>query len=166
MTDTTDTSAPSTAAERPARKNRLVIAGFLAVAVGLVAFNVVKGRSVPAPRNWGEDLKAALDLGKAEGRQIVVLFVRHPASQMARDLIRYTIAKPDNRNAITEGNFVPVMVRLRGDSKNELMSEYKLKNMPTLILLSPDGEEIRRLEGQATKPEVPFRQDFLGVKAP
>ena len=161
MSEAADTPPPSAPAKRQSGKNRWVIAGFIVVAIALVALNVVRGRALSAPKNWGEDFEAALAQGKAEGRQIVVLFVRHPAGQIARKLIRYTIEKPDNRKAIKEGNFVPVMVRLKGAQKNELMATYDLKSMPTLILLSPDGEEICRREGTETQPEVPFRTEFL-----
>ena len=143
-------------------KNRFVIAGFIVVAIGLAVFSVYKRRSIAPPKGWGVDFTAALAQGKEEGRKIVVLFVSHP-SDLTRNLIQYTISKPGNREALKKGNFVPVMVRLNGPDKDELIATYGLKNMPTLILLTPDGKEIRRLEGLKTTPEVGFRQDFLGV---
>ena len=159
MTDVTE--PPAATPPPPAGKNRWVIAGFIAVGIGLLAFNHLRGRSVDPPDNWGEDLTAALATGKAEGRQIVVLFVYEPPSQTTRNLIRYTIEKPDNRKAVKDGKFVPVMVRVNGPDEAELKERYQLKEIPTLILLSPDGSEICRREGQETKPEVPFRTDFL-----
>ena len=171
MNDTSPQTPPSSPAKhRP--YDRWVKLGFLVVAIGIALVLVLKQRKYPAPENWldgGPNVlaKAKAD-AKAGDRHVLVLFVSHPMGSTSQVLISEVIEKIDNRKAVTAGNFVAVMVRLKGSGKDQLIKDYGLnaERMPTLMILKPDGTELKRREGEATRPEVPFRSDFLDLTKP
>jgi len=156
----TDTQ-PAGKAVGKRKHDRWVKLGFLVVALGIVAFLVIKQRSYPAPAGWGEDLSEALATAKAENRHVVVLFVKHPMGELAKTVITSVINKQDNHKAVKAGNFVPVMVRGPGKQMRE---DYKLTVFPTLMILDANGQEVKRREGSDTRPEVPFRSEFLNLE--
>ena len=156
---------PPPAAKRHRPHDRWVKLGFLVVAVGIAGFLYFRGRKLPAPRDWldAKDLTAALQVAKDQDRHVVVLFVRHPMSQLAEDVIKKVINKQENQTAVKDGHFVAVMVR--GPSA-ELREQYRLSEFPTLMILDPSGREIKRREGLDARPEVPFRSEFLKLDSP
>lgn len=162
MNDTMpDTTAPTPKPRSSSPGQRWVRMGFVVVVIVVVGALSFKHRSMPAPRGWTENLNEALHQARTEGRKTVVLFVDHPIGYYGRKLIQTTLRKPGNRNAIVKGQFVAVMVRLKGKAKKDLMAKYKLSDLPTLLLLDPRGKELNRREGDQTLPEVPFRNEFL-----
>ncbi len=136
----------------------ILLIGAIGVAVYIQFF--VYGKVEP-PRGWLEDFHQAMALAKSQNRKVVVLVTHRKPGDTAQHVIRYVIQKPGNRKAFQEGEFVGVMVRLRGDDKKRMTEEYKITVTPTLLLLSPDGKEITRRQDQETKQEVPFRDSFL-----
>jgi hypothetical protein len=112
---------------------------------------------------WGSDLDAALVTARDEDRPVVAFFVARPPSRVAQRIASAVISKPDNVAALSAGKFVPVVVEVDRNAKDELSTKYKLtsKGLPTLMILTADGEEITRREGTAGTSEVPFRAEFL-----
>ncbi|MHC4984578.1 MAG: hypothetical protein ACYTFO_00320 [Planctomycetota bacterium] len=162
MSESTSTDTQPTGKTAAKRKHdRWVKLGFLVVALGIVAFLVIDQRSFPAPAGWGKNLAEALATAQAENRHVVVLFVKHPMGELAKTVITQVINKSDNHKAVKEGNFVPVMVR--GPS-NQMREDYGLTVFPTLMILDPAGQEVKRREGLDTRPEVPFRSEFLDLE--
>lgn len=159
MTDATESATPSPA---PAKRRRLFPIILLIVVIGVaiyIQFFVIP--QFKPPRGWLEDFDQAMALAKSQNSKVVVLVTHRKPGQTAQHVIRYVIQKPGNRTAFQEGKFVGVMVRLRGDDKERMKEDYKVTVTPTLLLLSPDGKEITRREGEETKQEVPFRDSFL-----
>ena len=162
MNDTMpDTTAPPPKPPSSPPGQRWVRMGFVVVVIVVAGALWFKHRSVPPPRGWSENLDEALHQAHTEGRKTVVLFVDHPIGYYGRKLIRTTLRKPGNRKALKDGKFVAVMVRLKGKAKKDLMAKYKLRELPTLLLLDPKGKELNRREKEHTLPEVPFRGKFL-----
>jgi hypothetical protein len=134
---------------------------FLLVAIGIGIVVYVSGRAAPPLRGWLTDLDEALKLAQQEDRKVVVLFADHPASETGKTLIKGPLNKPDNRNALKEGNFVAVQVRLTGSIRKKMIDTYDLGRRPVLLLLDATGKEITRREGQQTINELGFRTSFL-----
>jgi hypothetical protein len=112
---------------------------------------------------WGSDLNAALVTAKAEDQRVVVFFVASPPSRVAQRIASAVISMPDNVSALSKSGFVPVVVEVDRNTKDELSTKYNLssKGLPTLMILNAEGEEITRREGTAGTNEVGFRADFL-----
>lgn len=152
-----ETGAEAKAAK--SSRDRWIKIGFVlvlaAVAVAIYSFQ----RRDLRIEGWGNDLNAALTRAKAENRMVVVFFVSTPPSDTAREIAQRRIPKPDNVQALKDGNFIPVVVSLDNELKSDPAMKYKLTTLPTLMVLRPDGTERNRHEGMIG--EVNFRQDLL-----
>lgn len=150
-----NTSTPSSA--KDGRKNWIKKALLLAIVFAMVAVYFYQRRGLDI-RGWGEDLNAALVQAKAENRPLVVLFANKSQTPTARALKKH-INRPGNRKALKQGNYITVIVPLDNALDSELARKYKIKSLPTLLLLRPDGTEHNRTVGNIG--EVSFRQNFL-----
>ncbi len=110
---------------------------------------------------WGDNLQDALKQAKAEARPVVVFFVKSTPSAIARENAK-RIRKKGNRKALKNGRFIPVIVELSTSLDSETARRYKIKQLPTLMVIRSDGTERNRHEGEIG--EVPFRGDFLEYK--
>ena len=138
---------------------RLILLAILIACAGIYMWQR-RGLSIDG---WGGDLTAALVTAKAEDQRVVVFFVASPPSRVAQRIASAVISKPDNVVALSAGGFVPVVVEVDRNAKDELSTKYKLnsKGLPTLMILNADGKEIARREGTAGTNEVGFRSEFL-----
>jgi thioredoxin-related protein len=154
MTDTNDKAAQGN------NHGRLVKLGFAVLAVVIVAVVYCSHRTLSPPKGWIDNkLDEAVQQARDENRNLLVLFVSEPPSAMDRKLRDGTLSKKANIDAVREGNFVAVMVRVSRDGREGLFEEYDIKALPTTVIVSPDGHEIARREGFIG--ETNFRNLFL-----
>ncbi|KKK96407.1 hypothetical protein LCGC14_2663070 [marine sediment metagenome] len=147
--------------EPPVRKtgrDRWVKIGFVILLIVVAVVIFMLQRRGLAIKDWGKDLDAALRQAKAEDRPIVVFFVNRPPSDPAKT-IRTRIQKPGNQQALKDGKFIPVIVELSSSLDSDTARRYEVRELPTLMVLTSDGEERNRHEGNIG--EVPFRQKLL-----
>jgi len=116
-------------------------------------------RSGPRLPGWGEDLDAALARAARENRRVLAFFMSEPPSATARWLADNTLRM--NRKAIAESRVVPVKVVLETSLDSETAKRYEIRELPTLMVLSPSGKELNRRTGRVG--EVEFRQGFLDL---
>ena len=140
--------------KRNTRGKLLFLGALLAAAVGIFLLQQ-RGLSLSG---WGSDLDAALQQAQTENRPIVVMFLRNPPSETARQT-KTVIGRPENQKALQDGKFIPVLVETRLDS--DLCKKYSITRLPTLMVLLPNGAERNRYEGIDHIGEIPFRQVFL-----
>jgi len=140
--------------------DRWVKIGFIGVlvAVGLAVY--MMQRRGPQLRGWGEDLPSALAQAQEEGRKVLLLAMSHPPSQIGRTLATTTI--PKNGKAIKEQNLILVKITLSSSLRSATATQYRIKRLPTMLLLDPKGNELSRREGAIG--EVEFRNNFLQPK--
>ncbi len=154
MSEPSDSHPPS--AKR--RTDRRIKLGFLAVA--LVAAGVVFYLQLRPPKGiWSQGLPQGLQKARAENRRLLVLFTSSPPGETARRMEQTTLRKAHNRKAIRDGKFVCVRVTLDTALRSETARRYRIRKLPTMLILSPEGGELNRREGMIG--EVPFRQGFL-----
>ncbi len=145
--------------EKP-RKDRWIRLGFLAVVVVAVGAIYLVQRRGPALKGWNPGLNAALEQAGRENRRLLVFFMYSPPSEAARRMAATTLAQAQNRQAIEKGRFVRVKVPV-SSLQSELARQYKLKSLPTMMVLDSDGIERNRREGFIG--EVAFRRGFLDL---
>ena len=145
--------------KRPARSGpeRWVKLGFLAAAIILAVVVYSRGGTILA--GWREQLPSALEQARREGRKLLVVFMSDPPSQTLRRLAATTLAKQHNADAIREGKFIRVKVKLDSSLKSETAGRHKIRSLPTTLILDANGVELNRREGMIG--EVPFRDGFL-----
>ena len=154
--DSENTTAP--APKKAGGDHRIKIIFLLAAVVGIVAVQFLQ-RSGQVLPDWDEDLQAALDQASQERRMVLVFFADHPPGEISRWLAGGTIRK--NQEAIEEGNFLPVLVRL-SSLDDTLAGRYKIQTLPAMLILDHRGRELNRREGKIG--EGPFRDDFLNLR--
>jgi len=149
--------AQSTPARRPAR-DRWIKLGFVLVA-GAIVIYLVRSHRGPLLEGWGKDLDKALEQGRKENRRIVVFFMSRPPGDTDRWLKEKILGKAGNRKALEDGKFIRVQAQVDTDLKSELAARYKLRELPTFMVLDPQGKELNRREGKIG--ELDFRNGFL-----
>lgn len=135
---------------------------FTLAAIGVIVFIIKSQGSLKAPNGWvNNDLPKAAELARTEGRNLLVLFVESPPSDLDRRLRNTTLAKSDNLKAVQDHNLVAVMVRVGRKNRKEVFEVYNLTRdaLPAMILFDPEGNELGRNEGFIG--EVAFRATFL-----
>ena len=150
-----------TAPARKGRSDRWVKLAFL-VAVAAIGVFVWLSYRTPPLRGFSGDLEKALEKAKAEGRNIVLLFINSPASDNDRFVMQKIIAKRHNLQALEKGNYL--CVRKSTSLRSEMAKRYQLKELPTVLLLGPDGRELNRRQGRGGFGEIEFRKGFLDCK--
>ena len=144
---------------RPAkgRADRWVKLGFVAAAaIAAVAIIFVMRERGVLP-DWSDNLDAALRTAGEGNRKVLVIFLSQPPGEITRQLATGTISK--NRKAITDGEFVCVKAVVPASLDSDLARRYRIRTLPTMLILTPDGKEWNRREGMIG--ELPFRTGFL-----
>jgi hypothetical protein len=140
-------------------RDRWIKIGFVLVLIAVaLAVYMFQQRDLRI-EGWGDDLDAALAQAGDQKRMVVALFVSTPPSETALTIAKRRIPMPDNIKALKDGKFIPVVVSLDDELDSDLAKKYKLTELPTLMVLRPDGSERNRNEGMIG--EVDFRQQFL-----
>ena len=141
--------------------DRWVKIGFLLAAFTVIVIVSVKMRNPTIP-GWRTDLEQAIKQARLENRKIVIFFMSKPPGATDRWIQDNILNKKNNRNAISEGNYLAVTTQLSPALDSELAKRYKITKLPTLLLLDPEGRELNRRE--KTVGEVEFRNGFLDCK--
>lgn len=138
------------------RKAKLV---FLALAVGLAVVVWLSQLRGPMLPGWEDDLEAALKRGAQENRRVLILFLGDPPNQTTRGLAKKVLDQPASREAIQKGNFIRVRAELQSSLKSSLAKKYRIRTLPSLVIISPEGKELNRREGNVGFAD--FWGDFL-----
>jgi len=150
----------------PARpgKNKKVALAFLLVAIIGAGVLYCSHTELRPPPGFGDDLAEAMRLAKERNTNVVVLFVAKPPSETCRWLRNTTLCQEANTQALKDGDFVAVMVRVPSSRRSEIADEFDVTEFPTTLILSPEGEELSRREGKIG--ETDFRNRFLPEAMP
>lgn len=151
------TAVKQTVTSKRGRKHLILFVCIIIIAVAFVQYLQRRG---PRLEGWTDRLDAALNQGRRENRPLLVFFMGSVPGATARRLAGGTLEKSANREAIADGRFIKVKVML--SSASELAGRYKITELPTMVLLSPEGNELNRRSGFIG--EVPFRRGFLDCK--
>ena len=109
-------------------------------------------------------MDGVLSLAKTQDRPILVLFTPAEPDRATRQLYETTLADADNRKAIEDADLILVHVPLANVKASEPARRYEVEDLPTMLLLAPDGSQRKRRVG--TVPKELFRLDFLGAVTP
>ena len=148
---------------RPAAKSgrdRWIKLAFAAVAVAALILVWQLQRTKLRIPGWGKDVQAALAQARNEGRPVLAFFIADPPSATARRMAKTTLSRGANKQAIKQGRFIRVVVV--GSLASDLAKRYKVSQLPTMVIISPQGRLIKSQPGFIG--EVPFRAEFLKVR--
>ena len=154
------TESPPSA--KKSSKDRWVKLAFIVVVLAALIFLALHQRKGPELKGWKKDLPAALREAKETNRPVLVYFTSGPRSHVGEWNVRNTLRKPENRKAIKEGNYIRVEAKLSTSLDSETAKKYRITDMPTMLLLAPDGKERNRRVGKIG--EMDFTGGFLDCK--
>ena len=120
--------------------------------VGLAAVVCLSQLRGPMLPGWEDDLEAALKQGAQENRRVLILFLGDPPSQTTRGLAKRVLDQRASREAIQKGNFIRVRGKLQSSLKSSLAKKYRIRTLPSLVIISPEGKELNRREGMWALP--------------
>lgn len=153
-----DQTPPAAGRKKSPVDKRVKLAFGLAflVMIGLITYFQLRGPML----GWPDDLEGAL-VEARQGNRPVVVFVRSfPISEMGKRMVRGTLAKAGNKEALAKGNFILVEIRFsRGAA---WAGKYGVTKTPTMLVIAADGEKFHREEGFIG--EVDFRRVFLQAR--
>lgn len=107
---------------------------------------------------WTTDFNQALNMAKAESLPIYLYFTGSTWCIWCKKLEK-EIHEQDNFRQKVVGKFIFVKIDLpagmQADEKTkELMQKYAVLGVPTIIIVSPEGQEIARFRYQKIAPEA------------
>jgi len=107
---------------------------------------------------WTTDFDQALELAKAQSRPLYVYFSGHNWCIWCKRMDK-EIHNQDSFRQKMVGKFIFVRVDLPAgspptDKVKELLSSYHVKGVPTVLVISPDGNELSRFRYRQISPEA------------
>ncbi len=136
------------------RKGRLIL---LLIIVGMAIVVWVIQRSGPPLSGWGKDLEAAMKQASEGRRRAVILFQASSPSQPTRDLIKRVLGHSETKKALEGGKFI--RVQLKTSLGSPVAKEYKIRDLPTVVIVDSEGKELNRRVGYISFAE--FLAGFL-----
>ena len=143
-------SSPEDPARKKSSTDRWVKFGFLAVVLIVAAVIYIRHRvGVGSGEAWRTDLDATLAEARKSNRPVLVLF-RPKALDDDTNFVRGEkgVTYPSVRKAVENGNYLCVEVKLDEALTSAAARKYKLKKLPTVIVLSPAGKVLQRAAGR------------------
>lgn len=146
------------AAAPPPRKgrrglDRWVKLAFLLIVLGWVGWQGVGWYFGPSlPVDFTADLPGAMRQAQAQGRNVLVVVYSRPPSEDYKTLALQRMSKPRSREAMRRSNVIVV----RTTSGDASARQFNVTTTPTLLLLGPDGREIRRHVGGIGETDFPL----------
>ena len=140
----TTPARPSKAKRSADRRVKLIFFAVVIVAATAVYFSQRRG---PALSGWGDNLDTALKKGSQEDRPVLVLFLRDPPSETMRKIQKNVLRKPESIKAMQEGKFIRVKIKLTDSLDSSIAKTYRIKKLPTMLIIGSDGKERNRRTG-------------------
>ena len=94
--------------------------------------------------DWGEDLPAALERARSEGKPVLVNFYADWCVWCKR--LEATTLRDSQVADLLSDRVVAVSLDVDGNGK-ELSNQYRVDGLPTILVLDTDGREIGRIPG-------------------
>lgn len=151
------TDPPQPPANPPRRKKfgwGWLVAVTLVALAWAGAFALRGGGEEVQLEGWAHGLEEGQAQAKAQDKPMLVMFTATwcgPCQVMKQNVL----TRPAVDEALKAG-FVPVKVDMSNAGPGDaLVQQYGLSGWPTLIAMSPEGEEIKRIEGLAGPAKSP-----------
>ena len=136
--------------------------GFVPTLVGTATAEPTGQASI----NWHSSLDAAGQLAAQSGRPVLIHFWRTDC-RPCRNMERTIHTQPHVVSAI-QSNFILVKINCKLPESAGTLSHYKIKSVPTEIIVAPDGQVLARIEAapsSSTEYMAALQQGFNAPRA-
>ena len=141
-----ETNAETSGGKPPGRAGRKIVVAIVILAVvGGVYYLQIKPPKLD--KRWGNDLTTAQDTAAKTKRPVIVFFHADPPGQEARKLVKETFRVSQTTKALDRGQWLCVELALPEKLESPQARQFKLAALPTILLLAPDGKELKRATG-------------------
>ncbi|WP_309493394.1 thioredoxin family protein [Candidatus Hecatella orcuttiae] len=109
--------------------------------------------------NWRHDFHEALNLAQVEGKLLMMEFYADWCG-WCRKLDMETYTDPRLAAFLNE-EFIPLKIDVENRENLVLADRYRVWELPTIVFLTPAGEEVGRIVGY--RPPDAFRREALAI---
>ncbi|MCE7697480.1 MAG: thioredoxin family protein [Methanobacterium paludis] len=99
---------------------------------------------------WHTDLNSSLQEAKNTNKPVFIDFYENGCTY-CKQLDEQTLSDSGVKEKLSQGY---VMVKINTDQNPDLASQYKIYELPTLVILNSNGQEIKRQEGYLTVDQL------------
>ena len=138
-------------------RGKLVFVLVMIALMAVIYFTRQRGQTILP--DWPDNIDRVLEQAAKEDRKVLALFMSSPPNQLTKQLADTTIHK--NKGNIAKGKFLPVKIVVSVALTDNLSKRFNIKKLPTMLILSPAGEELNRGEGLIG--QVDFGKGFLDL---
>ena len=107
---------------------------------------------------WAEDLPAALERARVEGKPVLVNFYADWCVWCKR--LESTTLRDNDVKTLLRDQVIPLSLDVDGNGQ-ELSNKYRVDGLPTILVLDGDGREIGRIPGYM--PPTGFLERVEGI---
>lgn len=136
-----EVSEQNGAAQSPLRPRKSTLGIWIILAGILIAY-YFSARTKPSAVEWERDFEAGLQQAQ-EDEQLVLLYFHATWCGPCKQLQNSVFSRQDVADALSD--YVPIKIDV--DQQKELVAQYGVEPIPTVILCSPEGRRIFPIEG-------------------
>lgn len=151
------------AREKPAKDRRIKLIMAVVLLAAVVGVYLAQLQPPKLGTNWATDLEQTLQQARRERRFVLVLFRSDPPNDATSWLVRNSLGHSIVTRALESGKQLCVSVQVDRTLASELARKYRLKDLPTVMTLTPDGAVLERESGRVGPATV---QAMLAKAAP
>ncbi|MCE5325540.1 MAG: hypothetical protein LLG01_03925 [Planctomycetaceae bacterium] len=135
------------------------IFGLAAAIIALSIFLIQRFYEPMPPGNWAvhDDPQALFEQARTQNRRVLAFFAARPRGVDDSWMVSNTLMK--NKDNIDQANVIRLYVPVKNLASSPVAAKYQITQLPTCVLFSPNGFEIRR--GQGRIGQMPFDKELL-----
>jgi thioredoxin-related protein len=126
---------------------------FIAIPLAIIFFTIL---TYSPPLTWQTDYQQAIELAKQQDKAVLILFTIPEANQ---GKLMKNACEAGNVRSIIKETFVPIICD--GRKYKELVKEYDIASMPTIVLKWPDNDKNFHINTFRADRLAKKMQDFL-----
>jgi len=129
------------------KHDKYVYAGFgIVLIIGCVLIYLHQ-RDPGYLNDWSDDHEAMQKQAVEQKKPLLMLFKTSPPCDDTKKLQQKINQKASINEALKKHDYLTSIALVTAGLKDAVAVEYKIKKLPTILLFSPDGTEVKRIEG-------------------
>lgn len=130
----------------------IILVGVMVVLIVLNQSSTVTNQSQNQSQDttWHTDLNSSIQEAKNTNKTVFIDFYEDGCTY-CKQLDEQTLSDPDVKEKLSQ-NYV--LVKINTDQNPDLASQYKIYELPTMVILNSNGQEVKRQGGYLTVDQL------------